>query len=256
MIAILSPAKTLDFDTPSPYDIKTRPAFASEANYLAKKLGRLSKKKLSKLMSLSDNLTELNYQRYKNWNHQEDDDEGKKQAIYAFNGDVYRGFDVEQLNKADIEYAQNHVRILSGLYGLLRPMDLMQPYRLEMGTRWEITKKNSNVYKYWGSAITEQLNAELKHLTPKYLINLASNEYFKAVKTDRFDGDIIDITFKDEKNGKLKVIAFYAKVARGAFARFMVQSRANTLDDLKQFNEDGYAFHENLSSEKELVFTR
>lgn len=255
MIAILSPAKTLDFDSPAPYQIKDTPVFAEEANYLAKKLGKMSKKKLSKLMSLSDNLTDLNYQRYKNWMFNGSTD-NKKQAIYAFNGDVYTGFDVEQLNKADIEYAQNHVRILSGLYGLLKPMDLMQPYRLEMGTRWEITKKNSNLYNYWGNKITRQLNEDLHGITPKYLINLASNEYFKAIQPDVFDGDIIDITFKDNKNGQLKVIAFYAKKARGAFARFMVQERTNSLDDLKHFSDMDYAYDHNLSSESELVFTR
>ena len=255
MIAVLSPAKTLDFESPAKYDIKQNPVFAEEANYLANKLGKMSKAKLSKLMHLSDNLTDLNYQRYKNWENN-GSAANTKQAIYAFNGDVYTGFDVEQLTKADIEYAQNHIRILSGLYGVLKPMDLMQPYRLEMGTRWEITKKNNNLYTYWGNKITHQLNEDLKGITPKLLINLASNEYFKAVNPKQFNGDVIDIVFKDEKNGKLKVIAFFAKKARGAFARFMVQERTSTVNDLKFFNEMDYAYDDQLSSAKELVFTR
>ena len=255
MIAIVSPAKSLDFESKPTYDFSTKPVFSEEANYLAKKLESLSKKKLKSLMSISDNLTELNYQRYKNWNFN-GSTTNKKQAIYAFTGDVYRGFDVDQLNKADVEYAQNHFRILSGMYGVLKPMDLMQPYRLEMGTKWQITKAKSNLYDYWGKKITEQLNEDLKGFTPKVLVNLASNEYFKAVQPEHFDGDIVDIAFKDEKNGEYKIIAIYAKVARGAFARFMIKSRASSIDDLKLFKEDGYAFDANLSSEKELVFTR
>ena len=178
MIAILSPAKSLDFETNAKYNFHSEAVFADETAYLAKKLSNMSKKKIADLMHVSENLADLNYNRYKNWNF--DTNEGKKQAIYAFTGDVYRGLDVDQFDKADIEYAQNHLRILSGIYGLLKPMDLMQPYRLEMGTKWQITKKNKNLYAFWGDKITEQLNQSLHGYTPKVLVNLASNEYYKA----------------------------------------------------------------------------
>lgn len=252
MIAILSPAKSLDFDTPAAFDFHTSPPFGDETAYLAKKLGKMSQKKIGDLMHLSDNLAALNYNRYKNWNF--DDDEGKKQAMYAFTGDVYRGFDIAQLNQQDMEYAQEHIRILSGIYGILRPMDFIQPYRLEMGTKWEITKKNKNLYAYWGNKISKRLNEEMQE--PNILVNLASNEYFKAVDKAAFDGRIINITFKENKEGKYKIVAIFAKLARGAFARFMVQNRVQDVESLKLFKEDGYAFHDSLSSENELVFTR
>lgn len=255
MLAVLSPAKSLDFETPTPYDLATQPVFQEEADYLINKLQKLSKKKISNLMSISDNLSELNYQRYKEWNSKENK-KISKPAIYAFTGDVYQGFDVATMNKADVEYAQNHIRILSGLYGLLKPLDTIQPYRLEMGTKLNITKAKTNLYKYWDKQITHQLNEDLNGFTPKVLVNLASNEYFKAVQPKHFDGEVIDCAFKDYKDGKLKLISFFAKKARGMMAAYMVKERIQSIEGLKGFNYDGYGFDPKLSSEKELVFTR
>lgn len=255
MLVVLSPAKSLELERNPIYSDVSNPVFIKEADYLAKKLGKLSAPKLGELMHLSENLAQLNNARYKDWNFSENDS-NKRPAIYTFDGDVYNGFSAYELSEAQMQLAQEKVRILSGIYGLLKPLDLMQPYRLEMGTKWAVTPKTKNLYAYWGSKITEQLNKELKATESKFLINLASNEYFKVIKPRELAAQIINIVFKDEKNGKLKVVSFFAKKARGQMAKFIVTSNAKTLDDLKLFNEGGYGFQESLSSEEELVFTR
>ncbi len=255
MIAIISPAKSLDFDRPVQVDIKTEPIFTEEANYLANKLSSFSKNKLVKLMHISDKLAEENYKRYQDWNFTHTLDH-KKQAIFLFKGEVYVGFDVQQFSKAELDYSQYHLRILSGMYGILKPMDMIQPYRLEMGTKWSITPKTKNLYQYWNTKIADHLNQSLEHHDEKLIVNLASKEYFKAIDQKTLNAPIVDISFKDFKNGQYKVLSFFAKKARGAFARYMMKNEVNSLNALKLFNEDRYAFDSNLSSESEFVFTR
>ncbi|MBX2845256.1 MAG: peroxide stress protein YaaA [Saprospiraceae bacterium] len=255
MLVLLSPAKSLDFESQCPIDVTTAPVFNERADYLIGKLQKLSKKKIQELMKLSDNLSELNYQRYKEWNSQLNLD-NRKQAAYAFKGEVYRGMNVATFNKDDVNYAQQHVRILSGLYGLLKPMDAIQPYRLEMGTRLKVTPKTTNLYKYWDKAITEQINAEMAETNSDLLVNLASNEYYKAVKPDLLNGKVVSCTFKENKNGEYKILMTYAKLARGMMAAHIVKSRATSVDDLKTFNQEGYGYSESMSTETELVFIR
>ncbi len=254
MIAILSPAKSLNFQDPSPYTLSTTPIFIKESTQLAKKLSKLSQKKISSMMKLSDSLAHLNYERYHHWNFEETS--VGKQALFAFTGDVYRGLDAQCLSQKEIEFSQNHLRILSGLYGLLRPMDLIQAYRLEMGTKWDITPKIHNLYEFWGDKITKQLNNELEDQSADVLVNLASNEYFKAINIKKLKGQLLNITFKENKDGEYKIIGIYAKLARGRFARFMIQNKINDIDSLKLFDEEGYQYHESLSSANEFVFTR
>jgi len=245
----------LDFESKAPVEQVSDPVFVENADYLIGKLQKLSKKKISQLMKLSDNLSELNVQRYKAWNSKENL-KNTKQAAYAFTGDVYRGMDVTTFNKKEVKYAQNHVRILSGLYGLLKPLDLIQPYRLEMGTRLKITPKTTNLYKFWDNKITDQVNEEMETLNTSILLNLASNEYFKSIHPKHLKGDIITCQFKDFKNGEYKMIMTFAKQARGMMAAYVVKNRVETVEELKGFNTGGYGFDANLSTETELVFTR
>lgn len=253
MKILLSPAKTLDYETELPTTRGTQPIFAEEAVQINAKLERQSKAEISDLMGLSDKLTELNYQRYKDF----EDSFTKKNArpaIYAFNGDVYTGFDAYTLNTDLLDHAQDTIRILSGMYGILRPLDLLQAYRLEMGTQLPI-ERNNNLYEFWKDKITPQLNNQMKE--DELLVNLASNEYFKAIDKKNQKGKLITPVFKDFKNGKLKVISFYAKKARGVMARYLVENKSDVLDDILKFDGDGYQYSEKeTQKENEPVFTR
>ena len=254
MIAILSPAKSMDFDIDSKHLKCTDPALIENADYLAGKLKKFSTKKIAKLMSLSDTLATLNHDRYQDW--QVPHGESAQPCILAFRGDVYRGMNAGDFTEAELNYAQNHLRILSGLYGLLRPMDRILPYRLEMGTSLAVTPKKTNLYRYWDSTITETLNGALAESGSKVLVNLASNEYFKSVKPDKLDGQLITCHFRDMKNGQYKAIMTFAKLARGYMARFIVKNKIETVDDLRAFDSEGYVFNNDLSTDDEFVFTR
>ncbi len=212
-------------------------------------------KDLSKLMGISPKLAELNAERFQSFKTRGPVNEDYKQAILAFKGDVYIGLDVDSYNERDFNFAQKNLRILSGLYGVLKPLDMIQPYRLEMGTKLK-TEKSGNLYDYWGNDIGKSIASELDGHRSKALINLASNEYFKAVATDQMPGRLITPVFKDYSNGTYKILSFFAKKARGSMASFIVKNRINKPNDLKDFNEDGYTFNETYSTEDQWVFTR
>ena len=252
MKIVISPAKSLDFETKVPSSGFTEGIFLKEASVLSGILKKKSPKKLSELMSVSANLGELNWQRNQDW-VLPFTLENSKQAVFAFKGDVYIGLDAYSLSLEKIEQLQDKLRILSGQYGLLKPLDLMQPYRLEMRTKLKVGKKD-NLYQYWDSKVTDALNSELKE--DDFLVNLASNEYFKVIKPKLLQVPIITPVFKDYKNGKLKIISFFAKKARGLMVRYIIDQNIESIEALKGFNYEGYAFDDNLSSEKELVFTR
>ena len=255
MLLTISPAKTLDFDSaPKPSDF-TVPHFMPEADYLVGKLKKYSPGRLKKLMGVSHALADLNYERYQKWSLPILP-ENSKQALYVFKGDVYQGMDVASLNKKSIDYLNINLLILSGLYGVLRPADLMFPYRLEMGSPFKVTPAKNNLYKFWGTRITDYFNQCLEEANTETLINLASNEYFKSVKTKNLKAQIITPEFKDEKNGDYKVISFFAKKARGMMVRFIAQNNITEPEELKAFNSDGYYFNNNLSNDKKWVFTR
>ena len=255
MIHIISPAKSLDFETKSKIEFHSESIFQKESEQIMKKLSAQSKKKLKDLMGISDNLAALNYERNQNWEFPTSANELSKQAVLAFTGDVYLGMDANHFSKTDLEYAQEHLRILSGLYGLLRPMDMILPYRLEMGTDLKVGSKK-NLYDFWGDKITKAINESLKGHQEKVLVNLASNEYFKAVKSKDLDGTIVSPEFKDEKNGKLKIISFYAKKARGMMSNYIIKNKIAHVEDLKGFDYEGYSFNQELSSPNKPVFTR
>ncbi|GAL66194.1 peroxide stress protein YaaA [Jejuia pallidilutea] len=252
MKLVISPAKSLDFETALPTQKHTEPAFLKQSERLNKLLKKKSAKNLSNLMSISDALGQLNYERNQAWELPFTTNNSRP-AIYAFNGDVYRGLDAYTIPEEKLDILQNSVRILSGLYGLLKPLDLMQPYRLEMGTKMPVGT-NKNLYEFWKKDITEALNKELGD--DEVFLNLASNEYFKAIDTKALKVPVITANFKDFKNGKYKVISFYAKEARGAMARYVVDTNAQTIEDLKGFNYMDYGLSEELSKGNDLVFTR
>lgn len=252
MFAVLSPAKKLDFETAAPIKKVSSPRFQNKAFELIKVLRKCSQEEVSKLMKLSDSLSELNKERYKKFK-EEVDPKQSKQAVYCFAGDTYKGLQVHELSAKDVEYAQKHLGILSGLYGLIRPLDLIQPYRLEMGTKLKCGD-SKNLYEYWKGTLTDELNKILKK--EKYLINLASQEYFGAVDEKNLKASIVTPVFKEKKNGEFKVVGFYAKKARGMMARFIIENQIETPDALKKFNEEGYEFNPKLSNDKEYVFTR
>lgn len=252
MKIVISPAKSLDFETNLPTEKYTEAQFLSKAETIQKTLKKKKPKQLIELMSISDKLANLNWQRNQDW-ALPFTPKNARPAVYAFNGDVYQGLDVYSLPTEKLEDLQDKLRILSGLYGILKPLDLMQEYRLEMGTQLKVgTKKN--LYEFWKKTITDSLNAELEK--GELFVNLASNEYFKAVEVKKLKVPVITPEFKDYKEGKLKMISFFAKKARGLMVRYIIDSNAKTIDDLKNFNYDGYAFDANLSKENKLVFTR
>ncbi|MFU8783975.1 peroxide stress protein YaaA [Aliidiomarina sp.] len=254
MLFVVSPAKNLDYDSAAPVDDYTQPELLDEAAALVKVCRQFSPHELSELMGISDKLAGLNAARFSEWRTPFSTSKAK-QAVFAFNGDVYTGLDAASLSEEDWQYGQKHMRILSGLYGVLKPLDLMLPYRLEMGTKLK-TSRGKDLYSFWGDTITQKLNQTLDHLHTDTLINLASNEYFKAVKTDSLQAKVVTPVFKDTKNDKLKVISFYAKKARGLMARYIIEKKPNSVADLQSFDEAGYSFNAELSNDKELVFCR
>lgn len=252
MKLVLSPAKSLNFESPLPTAQYTEAQFLQQSERLNKLLKTKSAKGLSKLMSISDALGQLNHQRNQDWEIPFTP-ENARPAVYAFNGNVYRGFDAYTIPQEKIDTLQNTVRILSGLYGVLKPTDLIQPYRLEMGTKLSVGRKK-NLYEFWKKDITKALNEELDG--DELFLNLASNEYFKAVDTKVLKVPVITANFKDFKNGKYKIISFFAKEARGLMARYVVDTNAKSIDDLKGFNYGGYNFSEPMSKANDLVFIR
>ena len=252
MKLVLSPAKSLNFESELPTNKSTESFYLKEADRLNKLLKKKSAKSLSNLMKISDNLGQLNYERNQEWQLPFTQDNAR-QAVYAFSGDVYRGLDAYTIPKDKLEKVQDTIRIISGLYGLLKPLDLIQPYRLEMGTKFPVGK-NKNLYEFWKQKITKTLNEELEE--DEVFLNLASNEYFKAIDTKALKVPVITANFKDLKNGEYKTIMTFAKLARGYMTRYIIDTNANTIDDIKGFNYEGYGFSESVSTETELVFIR
>ena len=252
MKILLSPAKSLDYKSDLPTLKTSEGCFLNEAQYLNNILKEKSPKELSELMNISSSLGELNYQRNNSWSLPFSQ-KNARQSVYAFSGDVYRGLDSYTIEEDKIDFMQNSVRIISGLYGLLKPLDLIQPYRLEMGTKIQVDE-NKNLYEYWRQKITIQLNMELADNEP--VLNLASNEYFKAIDRKVVKTDIFTANFKQLKNGDYKTIAIFSKKARGMMTRFIIDNNITEVDELKSFNSEGYMFHESLSTEREFIFTR
>ncbi len=252
MKIVISPAKSLNFEKEIPTSESTECIFLGEAEKLSAVLKKKSAKKLSDLMNISANLGAINRQRNLDW-HLPFSSENARQAIYAFNGEVYLGIDVFSISSDKIGQLQNKLRIISGQYGLLKPLDLIQPYRLEMGTRLKVGRKD-NLYKFWDAKITRAVNDEMEEEEP--FINLASNEYFKAIKPSLLKSPVITPIFKDFKNGQYKTIMTFAKRARGLMVRYIIDNNIETIEGLKLFNSRGYAFDSNLSNAQELVFTR
>ena len=252
MKIVISPAKSLDFETQVPTTKFTEGIFLNEAEKLNSVLKKKTPKKLSELMSISPKLGELNWQRNQDW-HVPFNLENARQAVFAFKGDVYIGLNAYTLSENQLEQLQHKLRILSGQYGILKPLDLMQPYRLEMGTKLKVGQKD-NLYQFWGESVTNTINEELNE--DEVFVNLASNEYFKVVKPKLLKVPVITPVFKDYKDGKLKIISFFAKKARGLMVRYIIDNNIENIENLKGFNYEGYAFDSNLSSENELVFTR
>ncbi|GAB2198499.1 peroxide stress protein YaaA [Sessilibacter sp. MAH4] len=254
MLMVISPAKTLDYETAPVTKTATQPSFLDDSEVLIEDLRKLAPQDISNLMSISDKLGVLNFDRFQAWS-QPFDKTNAKQAVLAFKGDVYTGLEAETFGKEEFSFAQKHLRILSGLYGVLRPLDLMQAYRLEMGTKFE-NQRGKNLYEFWGDKVTEALNEQLKTLKSQTLVNLASNEYFKVVNKKVLNADIITPTFKDLKNGEYKIISFYAKKARGLMSAWAIRHSITQAQDLKGFDSNGYVYNESLSKGNTWVFTR
>ncbi len=258
MLYVISPAKNLDYETPAVTEQYTQPELLDDAQELAQVCKTLTPQDLSSLMHISDKLAGLNVARFEQWQPEFTTDNAK-QAVLAFNGDVYTGLEAESFSESDFEYAQSHLRILSGLYGLLKPLDLMMPYRLEMGTKLE-NPRGTNLYQFWGDIITNKLNEVVDSANANsdspYLVNLASTEYFKSVKKKQLNATIITPTFKDWKNGQYKMISFFAKKARGMMVQYLIKNKVETLDELLKFNMDGYVYNEELSKPDAPCFTR
>lgn len=254
MLMVISPAKTLDYTTPLATHRYTQPALLEKSQQLINIARDLSPAQIASLMSISDKLALLNAQRFNDW-QPAFTPENARQAILAFKGDVYTGLEAERFSEADFDFAQQHLRMLSGLYGVLRPLDLMQPYRLEMGIKLA-NPAGKDLYSFWGETLTQALNEALATQGDDVLINLASDEYFKAIQQKKLNGQLIKPVFLDEKNGKFKVISFYAKKARGLMCRYIIENRLQAAEQLKAFNLEGYFFDEESSRGNELVFKR
>lgn len=254
MFFVLSPAKNLNEKDPAPVSEFTQPDLLAESDILMQQLRELAPQQIAELMHVSDKIALLNAQRNAEWNTPFTP-ENAKQAVFMFNGDVYEGMDANTLNTDQIQYLQGRVRLLSGLYGLLRPLDLIQPYRLEMGTAFA-NLRGKNLYEFWGDIITNLLNDTLAQAGSNTLVNLASQEYFKSVNTKTLRARLITPIFKDEKNGKYKIISFYAKRARGLMVRYAAEHNITNPEMLKNFNYEGYAFNDAASNESEWVFMR
>lgn len=254
MLMVISPAKTLDYESPLATQRFTQPALLEKSHQLIDVARDLSPAQISSLMGISDKLAHLNAERFNQW-QPPFSLENARQAILAFKGDVYTGLQAETFSDDDFDFAQQHLRMLSGLYGLLRPLDLMQPYRLEMGIKLA-NPAGKDLYGFWGDLLTEKLNEAIAEQGDDVLINLASDEYFKAIKPKKLNAELIKPVFLDEKNGKFKVISFYAKKARGLMSRYVIQNRLTNPAQLKKFDVDGYFLDGAESSENELVFKR
>ena len=254
MLAILSPAKTLDYETPLKTELNSQPIYGRESNQLIKTLRTFEPFEVASLMKISDKLADLNHKRYVEWRNKPAESKTRPAAL-AFKGDVYQGLEAESFNDNDLKFAQRHLCILSGLYGLLRPLDVIQPYRLEMGTKLK-TSKGQNLYDYWGTKLTTGLNEALKESKEGTLVNLASNEYFGAVQPKLLEGSLLNIGFKEKRNGQLKFVSFSAKKARGLMAKFIIKERLKNPDDLKNFDLEDYKFNKKLSSELDWTFSR
>lgn len=254
MLLVVSPAKKLDFESPLVTTKISQPVLLEHSEILIERCIKLSPDQIASLMKLSDKLAGLNAARFGEWSLPFTSSNAR-QAILAFNGDVYNGLDAASFNDTDFDFAQKHFRILSGLYGLLKPLDLMQPYRLEMGTKLD-TVRGSNLYQFWGNIITNELNKTLVEQGDDFLINLASNEYFKAVNKKSINATIITPQFKDWKNDQYKMISFFAKKARGLMARYIIQNQLTDVEELKNFDLAGYQYNKALTKGNDLVFTR
>ena len=258
MLILISPAKTLDFETPSHLSLFTQPDFLDKASELVDQMRKLSVAEISSLLKISPKLGDLNTQRYQTW-QEPFDLNNAKQALLAFKGDVYQGLDVASFTTDNFHFAQEHLRILSGLYGLLRPLDLIQPYRLEMGTKFnQVQTPNlpANLYQFWGDQVTQVINNQLEKQENKIIINLASNEYFKVIKPKLLSATIVTPVFKDWKNDTYKVISFYAKKARGLMAAYIIKNKIINIEEIKHFDQEGYLYNKGLSQGNQLVFTR
>lgn len=253
MKVLLSPAKAIDISKTLNTDSFSTPVFLNEASSLIKKLSKFSSKKIGGMMHLSKELAELNYQRYQDWRTDSVKNDQNAPVSAAFNGEVYRGLDATSMNAEQLKVAQEKIRILSGVYGVLKPLDIIYPYRLEMGTKWAVTPAKSNLYKFWGTKIAAFLNEDNES---GITINLASTEYFKAVDKKTLKGRVITPTFKEFKNGDYKVIMVFAKRARGSMARYIVDHNISDPEQIKLFDTDGYSFNVNMSTENDWVFTR
>ncbi len=254
MLITLSPSKGQDFEEESLSKKYSKPADLKDSELLIKELKKINSKKLQEMMTISENIANLNVDRFKSFSTPFTT-KNAKQAIFAFKGDVYGGFELESFNEDDYAYAQDHLRILSGLYGCLRPMDLIQPYRLEMKTKLK-NDRGDNLYQFWDDRITKSINKELKKQKEAVLINLASNEYFKSVKPKLLEGRLLNITFKETKAGKTRVVAIFAKRARGMMADYIIRNRIEKVEDLKKFKLGGYKFDKDLSDDKQWTFER
>lgn len=254
MLIIISPAKTLDFESPTNFDSHTQPDFLDDSAELIDALKKMEPDQIGRLMSISSALATLNSNRYIAWKRPFTRDTAK-QALLAFKGDVYVGLDASTFSASELAFAQDHLRILSGLYGLLRPLDLIQPYRLEMGTRFK-NQRGNDLYEFWGSKITQALNQEMEKQKIDVLINLASNEYFQAVQTHQLNARVITPVFKDQKNGVYKIISFFAKKARGMMSRYIIQNKLTKPEDIRYFDSMGYQFSENDSNADQWIFYR
>ena len=252
MKILLSPAKSLDFKSSLPTESYSEPCFLNEANLINSILKVKKPAEISKLMHISTSLSELNYERYQQWSSTPNK-ENSRQAIYAFSGDVYKGIDSYTIKNDKIDFMQNNVRILSGHYGLLKPLDLIQPHRLEMGTKMSF-KSYRNLYEYWKKQVSSELSKELSNNEP--VLNLASNEYFKVIDSKVIDSPIFSVNFKQYRDGNYKTIAIYSKKARGLMTRYIIENKIIKIDDIKLFNYDGYIYDQSLSNEKSFVFTR
>ncbi len=257
MIILVSPAKSLDFESQSPFNGSSEIQFAEEAAYLSNKLKKFSPRKLKSLMNISADLANLNSERYGKWKFPFSEDT-TKQSVFAFTGDVYQGLEAGTLSEEELNYAQDHLRILSGLYGVLRPLDQIMPYRLEMGTKWAVTPKKKNLYTYWDNKIHNSLKEDLEGSGSQWILNLASAEYAKAAKLKAFDVQVVSPDFLEERDGKFQMISFFAKKARGLMTRFAIQNKIENVDDLMAFDLEGYHFNRSLSNtdQNKWVFTR
>ena len=253
MKIILSPAKSLDFENIPETKVASQPIFLNESQLLINKLKKYSPKKIGDLMSISPKLSDLNYSRFQDWTLPFTNDNAKT-AMYVFTGDAYRGMNPREFSQEDVVNAQGYLRILSGLYGVLKPQDIIQPYRLEMGTKIDYTEKVTNLYKFWGDKVTDALNAEMEN--EEVLINLASNEYFKVIDPKKLNHKIVTCSFKDEKNGEYKIISFFAKFARGLMTRFIIQNKITEVEHLKAFDLERYSYNEEMSTADNFVFVR